>query len=583
MPRSATISRQKTLGNRIHAPRIAARPARGGASGATNVTTDNPTEDRFAMRPIDVELYETCAKGTLAQVKALLDKGADPNAIHWDVFEYGNGNRSGDDYYCIHEAARNPDIRVFDLLVKHGANPCQKNFWGAEPLSCAAEKNHLEMVKHLVSLGNDPNLCDMDGYSVIANAALNPDVRVVEYLLDHGAELDNGATDASELGHALCDGTPNRVRFFIERGSSFGNGLHIFIPGAPLKNLRILLDAGFDPNTPDSGNNTDVRIVDGLDGKRRKLFLQRGALPFFPERDLCFHPYDRCLPLSNGDINRHAKSFAPYLSVSKGKWRNRVLTGSLKENLDIDVRILVETMTERGLRRAKSIRFLLCESRQACRKDFCRVTPFFKPKKGFLWHASLDYGPARSTLDFVVANAFEGDLFDRYSKGGVFQMRFMGLGESLECMNRKGVVRFWDGLPVAHERRDKGDPSIDHVDMVFSEARALNPCHDKESPAFAEFTSTIENVAAETICGKPCYRIRLWSGPLEDPASFPWTLLIAKSRVTKGWIPRVGDFVNGIAAMYGTFDDKAADGTEPTVFQPESSTFPRRHEPKQPK
>ena len=591
MPASATLAHQKTPCSRVRAPRVAARPGRGGASGASFMPDSKTTDDRYAMRPIDVELYETCAKGTLAQVKALLDRGADPNAVHWSVYKQTDGTSDGDDYYCIHEAARNPDTRVFDLLVEHGANPCQKDFWGAEPLSYAAHNNTLEMVKHLVELGNDPNLCDMDGQTVIGNAALNPDIRVVEFLLSTGAKLDHGALDASELGRALRKGTTERVRFFLEHGSRLDGDIPYFARLAPLRNLRVLLDAGFDPNTPDSGNNKDVRIVDGLDGKRRELFLQRGAHPFFPERNLCFHPYDCCLPLSSGDVIRHANSFAPYLSVSKGKWRNRVLTGSLKANLDIDVRILVETMKERGLRRAKSIHFLVCDPRQPCRKDFCRVTPFFKPKKGFLWHASLDYGEARVPLDFVVANAFQGDAFDLCSKGGVFQMRFMGLGESIACMNRKGIVRFWDGLPVARERRDKGDPSVDHVDMVFSEARSLNPCHDKENPAFAEFISTIENVSMETICGQPCYRIRLWSGPLKDPASFPWTLLIAKSRVPKGWIPRVGDFVNGVAAMYGTFDDKAEEGVEPTVFQPEflsadsvpEPPIPKKDIPKTPK
>ena len=56
------------------------------------------TDDRYAMRPIDVELYETCAKGTLAQVKALLapienartllECGFDPNTQTEDE----NGN-----------------------------------------------------------------------------------------------------------------------------------------------------------------------------------------------------------------------------------------------------------------------------------------------------------------------------------------------------------------------------------------------------------------------------------------------------------------------------------------------------------
>lgn len=240
--------------------------------------------------------------------------------------------------------------------------------------------------------------------------------------------------------------------------------------------------------------------------------------------------------------------------------------------LNDNVSILISTKRVKNQVEAESVHFILRETQKALRKDFCRITPFFKPKNGFLWHASLDYGAERMPLDFVVANAFQGDAFDLCSKGGVFQMRFMGLGESLECMNDKGVIRMWGGKIVARERREKDDPSIDHVDAVFSEARSLNPCgDDKANPAFAEFTSTIENVSAETICGQPCYRIRLWSGPLEGASSFPWTLLIAKCRVQKGYVPRVGDFVSGIAAMFGTFDDKAGDGVEPTVFQPKGN------------
>ena len=51
-----------------------------------------------------------------------------------------------------------------------------------------------------------------------------------------------------------------------------------------------------------------------------------------------------------------------------------------------------------------------------------------------------------------------------------------------------------------------------------------------------------------------------------QPGILPVTLLIAKARVQKGYIPRVGDFVNGTAAMYGTFDEVAKG--EPTVFEP---------------
>lgn len=252
----------------------------------------------------------------------------------------------------------------------------------------------------------------------------------------------------------------------------------------------------------------------------------------------------------------------PVLSEYRGR-TTPTLLGQLNDNLSM----LVATVIKKGEPVASETHFILRETRTACRKDTFRVLPFFKPPKQSLWHASVDYGSDRAPLPFVVANAFQGKAFDFCSKGGVFQMRFMGLGESLECINDKGVIRFWSGLPVARERRDKNDPAIDHSDMVFDNAKALNPCDDEKAPAFAEFTSAIENVSTETICGQPCFRIRLWSGPLQNPASFPWTLLIAKARVQKGWTPRVGDFVNGIAAIFGTFDH-VSEG-EPTVFQPE--------------
>ena len=274
--------------------------------------------------------------------------------------------------------------------------------------------------------------------------------------------------------------------------------------------------------------------------------------------------YDTLFFRSTDELFQYVSENGPKWPVLK-EYKGRKTPTPLGR-LDDTVSILVSTVRDKGQIVASETHFILRETRKACRQDFCHVSPFFKVRGKMLWHARLDYGDARTPLPFVVANAFQGDAFDTYSKGGVFRMRFMGLGESLECMNNRGVIRFWGGNPVARERRDKGDPSIDHVDMTVSTMRALNPCHDTKNPAFAEFTSTIENVSRDTICGQPCYRIRLWSGLLDSPASFPWTLLIAKARVQKGYIPRVGDFVNGTAAMYGTFDEVA--NGEPTVFEP---------------
>lgn len=596
MPASDTLVRQKTPCSRVRAPRIApriaARPGRGGASGASFMPDSKTTGDRYAMRPIDVELYETCAKGTLAQVRALLDKGADPNAIHW-IESWVTQDRKeycGDCDFPVIQAATNKDPRVLELLLSHGARPNVTDGLLRQPLAFAAGADRYRNVARLLEVGNDPNFVGVDGDTPCSWAANNKTTRVLKLLLAHGADPNIGGIGDMALEQAVKHGTPARVRFLVTHGASPQTCHETAICLAPVENVKALLECGYDPNTiGDAWDNSSMPMVDILDGAKRALFLAFGAVSAFHHIRKGPSMYGTFFFRSNDELFRYVSKNGPSWPVLR-EYRG-CKTPTILGRLDDTVSILVSTVRDKKRIVANETHILLCETRQACRKDFCRVTPFFKPKKGFLWHASLDYGEARIPLDFVVANAIQGDAFDLCAKGGVFEMRFMGLGESIKCMNNQGVVRFWDGLPVARERRDKGDPSIDHVDMVFSEARSLNPCHDKENPAFAEFTSTIENVAAETICGQPCYRIRLWSGPLEDPASFPWTLLIAKSRIAKGWIPRVGDFVNGIAAMYGTFDDKAEKGAEPTVYQPEflsgdsipEPPIPKKDIPKPPK
>lgn len=232
-------------------------------------------------RPIDEALFHACATASLGEIRRLLNQGADPNAPHYGpeatIPEVDAG-------YCIQQAACNPDIAVFDLLVEHGADPKQTNIWGQQPLAFAVSENSLEMVKHLVALGNNPTARDLDGGSVLSHAALNPDPQVLEYLIAHGAEPNTG--DQNELGRALQEGTPERVRFFLSHGWRPKDLDPMFFRGAPLENIRIVLEAGFDPNTIDgevldgeepTGNPHPM--VEDLDPERRALFEEYGATP----------------------------------------------------------------------------------------------------------------------------------------------------------------------------------------------------------------------------------------------------------------------------------------------------------------
>ena len=218
-------------------------------------------------RAIDVELFKVCAEGTVEEVRELLSRGANPSAPYWAPL--WDDDLDPEDYYCVHEAARNPDMRVHDLLIEHGANPNVVDYWGRQPLAYAGRCISLEMARHLVELGNDPNGYDDDGGTVLSCSALNPDVRVLEFLIERGAEVGGACIGGSELDIALKRGTPERIRFFIEHGSELKYLSIYSFEEAPLENIRVLLEYGLDLDYKDPAGFG--RLVDILDPARRAL------------------------------------------------------------------------------------------------------------------------------------------------------------------------------------------------------------------------------------------------------------------------------------------------------------------------
>ena len=239
-----------------------------------------PVEKCDTVRPIDFDFYVSASYGSVDDLKRLGDQGANPDAPIY--------NDLNDDLYAIHNAALNPDIEVLKYIISFRVVPCRTDCWWRQPLSFAVRKNSLEMVKFLVELGNDPCLEDMDGSSVLSESALNPDIRVVEYLLSKGAKIDDCATDRTELGYALTDGTVERMKFFMDRGADMELAMQKGAPWAPLENLRFALESGFDPNTFDYGEYADghrEKIIDRLDPKRQALFAEFGGKVHWPNAE----------------------------------------------------------------------------------------------------------------------------------------------------------------------------------------------------------------------------------------------------------------------------------------------------------
>lgn len=92
-----------------------------------------------AKQAINDQLYEAARKGDAAEVKALLDRGADVNAR----FRYGAT--------ALFKAAEKGNTEVVKLLLERGADATVKDtFYGATAMTWALDKGHVETVRALL-------------------------------------------------------------------------------------------------------------------------------------------------------------------------------------------------------------------------------------------------------------------------------------------------------------------------------------------------------------------------------------------------------------------------------------------------
>lgn len=103
-------------------------------------------------------LQRACGKGSLAEVKCYIEKGADPN----------ESDHCG--FTCLHEAALEGHSDVVEFLIKSGADvnkQAQKAGDLETPLIDAAENKHLETVKTLLNNGADVRVYNLDGFTAL--------------------------------------------------------------------------------------------------------------------------------------------------------------------------------------------------------------------------------------------------------------------------------------------------------------------------------------------------------------------------------------------------------------------------------
>jgi uncharacterized protein len=144
----------------------------------------------------------------LGLIKALLEKGADPNLrtdtvpVH-GLMQFDGSWANFDGQTPFVRAALSGDIAVMRLLLQHGADPNIATKQGSTALMAAAginwipaqtytraEADYVEAVKLCLERGAPVNATNSLGLAAIHGAANRGWVSIIQILADHGATLD---------------------------------------------------------------------------------------------------------------------------------------------------------------------------------------------------------------------------------------------------------------------------------------------------------------------------------------------------------------------------------------------------------
>ena len=215
--------RQAQVHERVHErPRQTARrwppthrPSRSGRRGARSLykllAVSVCALLTWAATPPYAPVAEAAMRGDLAEVRALIDAGADVNAA------------LGDGMTALHWSAERGDSDIASMLLSAGARVESTTRLGAyRPLHLAAKNGHASVVRELLQAGALPNPGTTTGVvTPLHLAAASGSASSVAMLLEYGADVDRGETawGQTPLMFAAAAGRVRAIRALLDGGA----------------------------------------------------------------------------------------------------------------------------------------------------------------------------------------------------------------------------------------------------------------------------------------------------------------------------------------------------------------------------